>query len=208
MKLSVGDRVVHPKHGAGKISGIEQLELVEGFEHYYVIEIGDNGLVVRVPIRSMEELGVRPVMSRSRLDHVLDTLHSTPRRLSSNFKVRQARIKEKLKSNRPMKIAEVIRDLAWRKQESHLSPTDARLLNHGQEMLATEIALVTNAELFEARQMINTALTNSEDGEGDEEESAQTHQQTTHPSYQLEANGREISESLQLKERLPAKILV
>jgi CarD family transcriptional regulator len=176
MKLSVGDRVVHPKHGAGEITGIEQLELVEGFEHYYVIEIGDNGLVVRVPIRSMEEIGVRPVMSRSRLDRVLNTLHSAPSRLSSNFKTRQARIKEKLKSNRPVKIAEVIRDLAWRKQQSHLSPTDARLLNHGQEMLATEIALVTDAELFEARELISTALDGTDDGEGDEEESAKPHQ--------------------------------
>jgi CarD family transcriptional regulator len=177
MKLSVGDRVVHPKHGAGKITGIEQLELVEGFEHYYVIEIGDNGLVVRVPIRSMEELGVRPVMSASRLDRVLDTLHSAPDRLSTNFKTRQARIKEKLRSNRPVKIAEVIRDLAWRKQESHLSPTDARLLSHGQEMLATEIALVTNAELSDARQMIRMALNDSDDGDGDEEESSTPHEQ-------------------------------
>ena len=177
MKLSVGDRVVHPKHGAGKITGLEQLELVEGFENYYVIEIGDNGLVVRVPIRSMEEIGVRPVMSSSRLERVLDTLHSAPHRLSTNFKTRQARIKAKLESNRPVKIAEVIRDLAWRKQESHLSPTDARLLSYGQEMLATEIALVTDAELSEARQMIRTALNDSGDGEGDEEESAKPHQQ-------------------------------
>ncbi len=181
MKLSVGDQVVHPKHGAGQITGIEQLELVEGFEHYYVIEIGDNGLVVRVPIRSMEEIGVRPVMSPSRLDRVLDTLHSAPHRLSTNFKTRQARIKEKLKSNRPVKIAEVIRDLAWRKQESHLSPTDARLLNHGQEMLATEIALVTDAELSEARQMIRTALNDTDDGEGDEEEASKPHQQVLQP---------------------------
>ena len=177
MKLSVGDRVVHPKHGAGKITGIEQLELVEGFENYYVIEIGDNGLVVRVPIRSREELGVRPVMSPSRLDHVLDTLHSAPRRLSTNFKTRQARIKEKLKSNRPVKIAEVIRDLAWRKQECRLSPTDARLLNHGQEILATEIALVTDGEITEARQMIKTALNDSNDGAGEEEEVSKPHQQ-------------------------------
>ena len=108
---------------------------------------------------------------------MLDPLHSAPRHLSTNFKARQARIKQKLESNRPVKIAEVIRDLAWRKQQAHLSPADARLLSHGQEMLATEIALVADTGLSEARQMITTALANAVDGEGDEEESSKPHNQ-------------------------------
>ena len=32
MDFSIGDQVVHPKHGAGQITGKEQLQLVEGFE--------------------------------------------------------------------------------------------------------------------------------------------------------------------------------
>jgi CarD family transcriptional regulator len=166
MELSVGDQVVHPKFGAGQITGIEQLELVEGFDNYYVIAIGDRGLVLRVPIRKMEELGVRPVMTPARMDRVLETLRSTPALLSTNFKTRQARLKEKLKTGRPRKIAEVIRDLTWLKRQNHLSPTDTRLLNQGQDVLATEIALVTDTKLMEARQMIDTALTDTVNSEG------------------------------------------
>ena len=58
MQLSVGDKVVYPRHGVGQITGREQLDLVEGFEHYYVIEILGKSLTVRIPVRKMEELGI------------------------------------------------------------------------------------------------------------------------------------------------------
>lgn len=158
MEFSVGDNVVHPSYGAGKITSAEQLELVEGFEHYYVIEIEGKGLIVRVPVRKMEELGVRPVMAHSRLKRVLDTLRSAPRLLSTDYKIRQARIKEKLKTGRPLKIAEVVRDLTWQKRRKNLSGTESRLLDRGRELLATEMALVTDTDPAEAQQTITNTL--------------------------------------------------
>ena len=38
IEFSVNDYIVHPEHGAGQITGTEHLALVEGFEHYYIIE--------------------------------------------------------------------------------------------------------------------------------------------------------------------------
>jgi CarD family transcriptional regulator len=161
MEFSIGDQVVHPTHGTGQITAEEQLELVEGFENYYVIEVGDRGLVVRVPRRKMEELGVRPVMARSKLTRVMDTLRDTPYRLSTNFKTRQARVKEMLKTGLPLKIAEVVRDLTWRKHRKTLSAADARLLDQGMDLLSSEIALVTNKEPFDAHQTISNILTDA-----------------------------------------------
>ena len=39
MGFSVGDKVMHPKFGAGQITGEEHRELVDGFKHYYVIKV-------------------------------------------------------------------------------------------------------------------------------------------------------------------------
>jgi len=158
MEFSVNDYVVHPQHGAGQITGAEQLELIEGFEHYYIIEFEEKNLIVRVPIRKMEELGVRPVITHSRLKRILETLRDTPSRLSADHKTRQTRITEKLKTGRPLKIAEVIRDLTWRKRQDRLSSADSRLLDRGRELLSTEIALVTDTEPAEVQQTITDAL--------------------------------------------------
>lgn len=158
MEFSIGDQVVHPKHGVGQITDQEQLQLVEGFENYYVIEVGDKGLVVRVPMRKMEELGVRPIMAPSKLTRVMDTLQDTPYRLSANFKARQSQAKEKIKTGLPVKIAEVVRDFTWRKHRKSLSAADARLLDQGLDLLAAEIAMVTNKDPFDAQKTISKTL--------------------------------------------------
>lgn len=158
MEFSIGDQIIHPAYGVGQIVDMEDLELVEGFEHYYVIEILDQGVTVRIPIRKMEDLGVRPVMSKAKLAQILETLSSMPRQLSEDFKTRQARVQEKLKTGRPLKIAEVVRDLSWRKRQAHLTKADANLLAQGQALLVTEMALVNNTEPNEAQETIDAAL--------------------------------------------------
>jgi CarD family transcriptional regulator len=158
MQFSIGDRVIHPKHGTGQITGVEHQELVEGFEHYYVIEMFDERTVVHVPMRKMDELGVRPLMPRTRLARVLNTLRGIPHRLSDDFKERQGRIREKLKTARPIPLAEVVRDLTYRDQVRHLSRTESELLTRGRELLAGEMALVAEAEVTDAERMIDAAL--------------------------------------------------
>ena len=67
MKFSVGDRVVHPHHGPGRIASIERKELMDGTKRYYVIYIPNQALTVQVPVRTADEVGVRPAMPVSRL---------------------------------------------------------------------------------------------------------------------------------------------
>jgi len=158
MEFSIGDKVMYPSRGAGRIIGEEHQELVNGFEHYYVIEIRGKRLTLRVPMRKMGDLGVRPVMPQDKLARVWDTLRSAPRRLSEDFKERQEQVRQKLQTGRPLEVAEVVRDLTWRERYAYLTKADSELLAKGRELLATEMALVMDKEVFEAEQMINAAL--------------------------------------------------
>ena len=94
MEYSVGDKVMYPSRGVGIVTGIEQRELVDGFRQYYVIQIPSGGLTMHVPIEKTDDLGVRPVVSLSGLDRVLDVLSARPRRLPDGFKERQEGIHE------------------------------------------------------------------------------------------------------------------
>jgi RNA polymerase-interacting CarD/CdnL/TRCF family regulator len=158
MKYSVGDKVVHPKRGAGTITGIEHHELVEGFEDYYVIEIRAQGLTLYVPMDMVDHLGVRPVVSKPRVDQVLDVLGERPGRLPDGYKLRQASVREKLGTGSAMQIAETVRDLVGHEQRAHLTRVDKRLLEEGREFLAGEIALITESEILEAQEAIEVAL--------------------------------------------------
>lgn len=158
MSFSVGDKVVHPRFGAGRIVGEQHRELVEGFAHYFVIAIVSTGATAYVPMGKMDELGVRCVMSRSKLAQVLATLRGVPSKLSKDYKKRQARIREKLDTGRPIPVAEAIRDLTWRRERRRLTQKDEALLGRGLEFLATEMAVATDTQIVEAKERIDAQL--------------------------------------------------
>ncbi len=158
MHFAVGDKVVHPRYGAGQITGEEHRELVDGFEHYCVIKLVDTGATAYIPMRKMDELGVRPVMSRAEFARVLETLRGVPRLLAKDFKIRHERIREKLATCHPIQIAETVRDLTWRKQDAYLTKIDEDLLRQGRALLAGEIAVATDIKSFDAQDAIDATL--------------------------------------------------
>jgi CarD family transcriptional regulator len=173
MGFSVGDKVMHPSFGAGQITGEEHRELVDGFKHYYVITVVGGRSTAYIPIRKMDELGVRLVMSSGKLAQVLGTLQSVPSRLSNEYRERQERVQEKLETGLPVLVAETIRDLTWRKKRRHLTNRDEALLKRGRERLAAEMALATDAEVYEVHEMIDGTLRTALAREFDEQEALQ-----------------------------------
>ena len=81
MKFAIGDKVVHPYHGPGTIIRIEQKEITEAEERYYVIEIPDQGLTLHIPHHRMGATGVRRAMSSRQLRQVLNTIRDAPEQL-------------------------------------------------------------------------------------------------------------------------------
>lgn len=173
MQFSVGDKVMHPTFGAGEITGEENRELVQGFNHYFVIKVFASGATAYIPIHKMDELGVRPVMSRNKLAQVLQTLRGVPLQLSKDFKERQARIQEKIQTGRPVPIAEAVRDLSCRRRHKKLTQKDEQLLNRGRELLEAEMMLVADLQVFDAQEAVNAALEVALEKAFDESERAQ-----------------------------------
>jgi CarD family transcriptional regulator len=159
MQFSVGDKVVHPHHGPGRITGIERREFLDGEKLYYEIEIPIQDLSVYLPREAMKEIGVRPAMSRARLPRVLAALRSQPRRLPQDFKERQGKVWDKLRTGRVMQVAEVVRDLTWHEKRDHLTKKDTEHLTQGKSRLAAEMALVSGAEVPDMEKTIEETLT-------------------------------------------------
>jgi CarD family transcriptional regulator len=158
MSYAIGDKVVYPHRGAGTVTGVEHAELVGGFDRYYVIDIPASRLTVRVPVNKVDDLGVRPVASQRRLVHVLDLLGEAPAELPDDYKQRQLAVREKMDTGRAAPLAEVVRDLLWREEQAHLTRVDRRLLDEARELLAAEVALITDQDMPEAHEAIDTAL--------------------------------------------------
>jgi CarD family transcriptional regulator len=158
MQFSVGDKVVHPYHGPGRIVSVARRELLDGDKRYYVIEIPGQELTVHVPVRRAEALGVRRAISESRLPRVLRTLRARPRPLPEDYKVRQEQICAELKTRKALKLARVVRDLTWHRERSHLTRKDNEYLREGWDLLAAEIALVSGDDMSAASQLIEATM--------------------------------------------------
>ena len=73
---NIGDFVVHPLYGAGKISGIQEKEILNVKQQYYVIDLFEKTDVVMLPVNSVESAGVRDVCSKSKAKEIVEFLRS------------------------------------------------------------------------------------------------------------------------------------
>jgi CarD family transcriptional regulator len=159
MQYSVGDKVVHPHHGPGRIASIERRELLDGIKRYYVIEIPGQGLTLYMPVGKADEVGMRLAMSQSRFPRVLSMLRGRPHLLPEDYKERQEQICAQLKTGLVMQLARVVRDLSWHRHRAHLTKRDSDYLKQGRDLLAAEMALVSGDTVSDTSNLIEATMT-------------------------------------------------
>jgi CarD family transcriptional regulator len=158
MAFSVGDNVVHPVHGPGRIAGVESRELLAGAKRYYEIDIPGQALTVYVPVGNADKAGVRRAISQSRLPQVLKILRSQPNPLPGDYKERQELVDAQIRAGQVMQLARVVRDLTWHERRAHLTRVDQDYLRQGRDLLAAEMALVSGDDVSEANKLIEATL--------------------------------------------------
>jgi len=159
MGFTVGETVVYPNHGAAVI---EQLEtrLIKGEECQYLVLriLSQNDLIVRVPSRNLEMVGVRDVVDSAGLERVFGVLRLDNVDEPSNWSRRYKANLEKLHSGNVLKVAEVVRDL-WRREKTRgLSAGEKRMLAKARQVLVSELALAEKIEEPEAEVMLDDVL--------------------------------------------------
>ncbi|QGU01280.1 RNA polymerase-binding transcription factor CarD [Corynebacterium kalinowskii] len=141
MEFKVGDTVVYPHHGAAQIEAIEQRELGGQMMEYLVLQIRQSDLVVRVPAKNAELVGVRDVVGEEGLQKVFSVLRETDVEEAGNWSRRYKANQERLASGDVNKVAEVVRDLWRRDQDRGLSAGEKRMLVKARQVLVGELAL-------------------------------------------------------------------
>ena len=71
---TVGEKVVHPMHGAGVISEITEERMSGKLERYYVFSAPLSGLTLKIPVANSGAVGLRRLISRQQLAETLASL--------------------------------------------------------------------------------------------------------------------------------------
>lgn len=155
MDFKVGDVVVYPHQGAAVIENIEQREIGGETLEYLVLKINQSDLVVRVPIKNAELVGVRDVVGDEGLRMVFGMLRETDVEEAGNWSRRYKANQERLASGDVNKVAEVVRDLWRRDQDRGLSAGEKRMLAKARQILVGEIALADTEDKDKADAFLN-----------------------------------------------------
>jgi CarD family transcriptional regulator len=144
MSFSVGDKAVHPAHGVGEITQIEERLIGSDKIDFYILKLmnGKAG-TIRVALNAVDRVGLRQVMSRRAAKTVLDELRKDEMAVTSQpWNRRYREYTEMLKSGSPIKVAKVLRDLSKvRADKGELSYGEKKLMEQARKLLISELAL-------------------------------------------------------------------
>ncbi len=159
----VGDRVVYPMHGAGKIVGIETREILGEEYDFYILKMPIENMCISIPVNNIESIGIRSVMSKEDGEKVLDILRQDSTKMANNWSQRYRENLENLKTGDPFEIAEIVRNLQMRDMDKGLSTSEKRMLNSSKRMLISELIVIGSMSVEEAKIMIDEAISFEED---------------------------------------------
>ena len=138
----VGDKVVYPMHGAGVVEAIEQRTILGEEREYYVLRMPIGEMQVLVPVHSMRDAGLRPIVGRDEANRVFALLCEKATQEQGNWNRRYRSNLEKLKSGDIFELAAVVRNMTRRDQAKGLSTTEKKMLENARQLLVSELALV------------------------------------------------------------------
>ncbi len=109
--FKVGDCVIYPSHGLGKITA-EEIQTVAGSEvRLYVISFEKDKMILRVPKSRAAKAGLRHLTSSINFSKAMDVLRQKAKISRGMWSKRAQEYEAKINSGDVVKIAEVLRDL-------------------------------------------------------------------------------------------------
>jgi len=156
----IGDKVVYPMHGAGEIIGLEEKEVFGKVNSYYILDMPIGGMKVSLPIDSVEEIGVRRIISDREANELLDEFSNYEVEETTNWNKRYRENMEKIKSGSIISVAHVVKTLMLRDQDKGLSTGERKMLSSAKQILLSELVLVKEISVDKAETLINERVHN------------------------------------------------
>jgi CarD family transcriptional regulator len=160
MEFQIGDQVVHPQHGVGRVANVDQREFEPGtMRQYYEISLM-SGSTVWVPI-DLSISGLRKLTSRGEITRCRKILEARPSPLDEDARYRQSGLAARLKKGTIRTQCEVVRDLYAYGEHRSLNGTIGIFYKAAQDVLCQEWSVVEGVSLSEANQEIDQLLEKS-----------------------------------------------
>jgi CarD family transcriptional regulator len=161
IEFELGDHVVYPHHGAGKVLSKEDMEVLGTTREYLTIKILHNDMTVKVPTENASLAGLRRVIDEETVKKVLAVLQAEVSEMPKNWNRRFKHNRDKIKTGDIYELAEVVRNLALRESAKGLSSGEKQLFTRAKKILASELMYALDKDEDEAEEYLDELLANS-----------------------------------------------
>jgi CarD family transcriptional regulator len=161
IEFELGDHVVYPHHGAGKVLSKEDMEVLGTTREYLTIKILHNDMTVKVPTENAALAGLRRVIDEETVKKVLDVLRAEVSEMPKNWNRRFKHNRDKIKTGDIYELAEVVRNLALRESEKGLSTGEKQMFTRAKKILASELMYALDKDEDEAENYLDELLATS-----------------------------------------------
>jgi CarD family transcriptional regulator len=158
IEFELGDHVVYPHHGAGKVLKKEEMEMLGETREYLTIKILHNDMTVRVPTENAAVAGLRRVIDEETVKKVLDVLRDEVSEMPKNWNRRFKHNRDKIKTGDIYELAEVVRNLSLRESEKGLSTGEKQMFTRTKKILASELMYALDKDEEDAERYLDELL--------------------------------------------------
>ena len=144
--FDVGDYVVYPKHGVGRVIELQSEEIAGMQLELYVLRFEKERMTLRVPMNKIESIGMRKLSSDKTMKEAMQTLTGKPKVKRTMWSRRAQEYEAKINSGDLVSIAEVTRDLFRADDQPEQSYSERQIFEAASSRLARELAAMEQTD--------------------------------------------------------------
>ena len=156
--FEVGDYVVYPKHGVGRVIELQKSEIAGMQLELYVLRFEKEKMTLRVPTNKAEGVGMRKLSSDKTLKEALQVLTTKPKVKRTMWSRRAQEYEAKINSGDLISIAEVVRDLHRADTQPEQSYSERQLYESALDRMAREVAAANKIDKDAAVELLSKSL--------------------------------------------------
>jgi CarD family transcriptional regulator len=152
--FQVGQEVVYPLQGVGRIQKMESRQFRGKTVSYFIIYLDGADMTIMAPVDKVEDLGIRPIVSKEESEIALKTISGDPNAVPADWKLRYQMNLDLLKKGSIHDIAAVVCQLYHRSKVKELPIMERKLFESAMKLLVDELAYSLRMEKGEIEKMI------------------------------------------------------
>ena len=131
-------------HGAGTVKDIIEREDNGEKKQFFILKMLFGNVDVTIPEDSINQIGLRNVISIEKVQELQEVLMGKPERLTGSWNKRFNANLDRLKSGSILEAAAVARNLILQDRQKKISSGERRLLDRAKQLIVSELVFVRN----------------------------------------------------------------